>query len=299
MTHILTLVASSPDKPLLKSHIKEAVKTLGFYNIENLNAPMWLSKDKALDQAISRALSGSALSHLREIMDEEKIDIFVTRAKNRRKKLLLADMDSTIVEGETLDDLAEFAGIKDQIAAITIRAMEGELDFHEALHERVGLLKGLEEHSLKETLEKLTLNPGAEILVGTMSKHGARCVLVSGGFTFFTGAVARRVGFAHHHGNVLGIEEGRLNGQVQDPILDKHAKVDFLKHYMDKHALEADLSMTIGDGANDIPMLKMAGLGVGYQPKQAVAEAVPNLIIHGDLSTALYAQGYKDKDFLT
>jgi phosphoserine phosphatase len=301
MTFVLTFVASSAKHPLKDSHIKNAVKIAGMYNVQSKSKHTWLAKGKAADLDVSGEGGSSMLMQLREMLAPDKIDLFITHHTNRRKKLLLADMDSTIVAGETLDDMAEFAGIKDQIAAITARAMNGELDFHTALKERVGLLKGLSTEALQKTLSHTVMNPGAQTFVATMQKHGATCVLVSGGFTFFTGAIAGQVGFDHHHGNTLGITGGingeQLSGEVIPPILDKFAKVEFLEHYTKTLGIGFEEALTIGDGANDLPMLKKAGLGIGYHAKPNVASELKNLIIHGDLSAALYAQGYKSSDF--
>lgn len=222
---------------------------------------------------------------LMDMLDDAATDVFIVPAA-RSIKLLIADMDATMVVGETLDDLAEHAGIKDKIAAITARAMNGELDFEAALRERVGLLRGLPESALQQTLDKMVLMSGAHELIAALKKNGATCVQVSGGFTFFTGAVAQKLGFDHHHGNVLGVENGKLTGEVIGPILDKNAKLRFLNEYAAKLGIGADQIMAIGDGANDIPMLLAAGIGIGYQPKAAVAEAVDNLVVHGDLSAA-------------
>lgn len=200
-------------------------------------------------------------------------------------------MDSTIIAEETLDELAAFAGIKDKIAAITTRAMNGELDFEAALRERVALLKGLPETALQETLDKMVVNPGAQTFIQTMRDSGATCVLVSGGFTFFTSRVANAVGFHSNHGNTLEIENGVLKGTVGLPILDKFAKLSFLKDYAGKLGIGLDETLTIGDGANDLPMLKAAGLGIGYYPKKAVADEVNSVIQFGDFTAALYAQG--------
>jgi phosphoserine phosphatase len=296
MTHVLTFVSSDKKHPLSKSHVKEVEKIIGFYDIEVTGKLVWLAKDKAADLFISGHAAGPLLAHIREFLQEDKIDLFTMPRENRRKKLLLADMDSTIVIGETLDDLAEYAGIKEHIAAITARAMEGKIDFKDALRERIGLLKGLPIAALNETLAKTQLSPGAETFVHTMKQNGAACVLVSGGFTFFTGAIAERVGFDAHHGNTLNIENNALAGTVGEPILDKHAKVDFLDAYRTQYGLSFADALTIGDGANDLPMLKKAGLGIGYHPKEAVAREVANFIAFGDLTAALYAQGYTDKD---
>lgn len=298
MSMILTFVASRAKHPLRDRHLRDIVKILTAYNVEPTGKPVWIKPKTVAELGVGDRVSQVLLVHLRDFFERDAIDVFITPVENRQKKLVLADMDSTIVAGETLDDLAAHAGIKDQIAEITTRAMNGELDFHAALNERVGLLKGLSTGALDETLAALTINPGAQTLVRTMKENGAHCVLVSGGFTFFTGAVAETVGFQAHHGNVLDIADGALTGRVESPILDKHAKVDFLRHYMERLNLEPADCLTIGDGANDIPMLKMAqngqGLGIGYKPKPAVADEIHNLIIHGDLTAALYAQGFAE-----
>ena len=299
MSAILTFVAADPKgSPLKDKHIKKAASIAEFYNLEFSGSPVWLHKNKAADIIVNERPGKVLLSHLRDEFMDEKFDVFVSQPGKRVKKLLLADMDSTIVAEETLDELAAFAGLKDKVAAITARAMNGEIDFHGAIRERVALLKGLNVSALEETLAQTVVNPGTETLVASMKAHGATCVLVSGGFTFFTGAIAKKVGFDNHHGNTLGIEGDALTGEVIEPILDKFAKVDFLEEYMKDLVLNADDCMTIGDGANDIPMLKKAGLGVGYKPKPAVAQEVENIIVHGDLSAALYAQGYREEDII-
>lgn len=296
MSHILTLIASDPEKPLASSHIEQAQTLSG-----TTNSADWLEEDQAAALTLPAKPERPILEQIRETLKLDKIDLFSTPAENRIKKLVIADMDSTIVKGETLDDLAAFAGIKDQIATITARAMNGELDFHAAIRERVGLLKGLSATALQETLDALEINPRAENFIRTMAKNGATCVLVSGGFTVFTQAVADKLGFDAHHGNQLGIDDGKLNGTVIDPILDKNAKVEFLSSYMEKHALTPADCLTIGDGANDLPMLKTAqdgdGLGIGYKAKETVAKELDNLIIHGTFDAALYAQGLKKSAF--
>ena len=296
MSAILTLVASDTKKPLGKSHFKEVANIAKFYNIELSGKPEWLEGDKAADIVLSDHASSPLVNHVREELDKHEIDLFVTSPGNRRKKLLLADMDSTIVAEETLDELAAFAGLKDQVAEITAKAMNGELDFHGAVKERVGLLKGLSTDALDKTLEATIVNPGAKVLVQTMKAHDATCVLVSGGFTVFTDPVAQKVGFNYNHGNNLGIDGTELTGEVIEPILDKFAKVEFLDQYCNDLSLNTDDCMTIGDGANDLPMLKKAGLGVGYYAKPPVASELTNIIKFGDLSAPLYAQGYTDKE---
>jgi phosphoserine phosphatase len=279
MTHILTLVASGA--PLTEDFARSLMP----------GDLRWLAPGKAADIALPGKPSRETVLKWREACAAPRIDFFITESAIRRKKLVLADMDSTIIEAETLDELADYAGIKDRIAAITARAMNGELDFHAALRERVSLLKGLEEDALAETLARMKINPGAADFIKTMRHSGATCVLVSGGFTFFTGAVATDVGFQSHHGNTLLIENGRLTGAVGEPILDKDSKLVYLKDYAGKLGISLEETLTIGDGANDLPMLKAAGLGIGYYPKPAVAAELDNLILYGDFTAALYAQG--------
>ena len=295
MAYILSFVAS--DTPVTGHHVKEIEKIITAYGLHYTSKIKWLDEAKAAEIGLSGEGQFALAEHLRDALKKDRIDFFITKNEARQKKLLLADMDSTIAEGETLDDLAEHAGLKDKITAITALAMEGKLDFHQAIRERVGLLKGLSTNALTETLAKTKLNPGAEIFVRTMRAHGATCVLVSGGFKFFTAAIADRAGFEFDHGNKLGIEDDKLTGKVIDPILDKYAKVDFLKNYMKNNALSPEDCLTIGDGANDLPMLKMAGLGIGYHPKDAVKAEIANCILYGDLTAALYAQGYASTYF--
>ena len=292
MSYILTLVATQNSAPhtIIAPHLQSAPSWT------------WLAKDKAIESPLKFLPKPENLQAIRKICDDHKTDLFITAAKDRRKTLLLADMDSTIVIGETLDDLAAHAGIKDKIAAITARAMNGELDFHDAIRSRVALLKDLPANTLDTALQETHLNKGAKALVQTMKAGGATCVLISGGFTAFTKSIAAQVGFHHHHGNTLGIENNRLTGQVIAPILDKTAKLTALNDYAKTHAIDLSSAMTIGDGANDLPMLLGAhnngGLGIGYYAKPSVASQLTNIIRHGDLSAALYAQGYTEDEMI-
>ncbi len=294
MNHVLVFVAAKA--PLTDKHIRQAREIAKFYHAEPTGTPLWLAAKKAAELTFPQKPPSPLLSHLRQEFKTDAIDVFCVPTENRRKKLLLADMESTIVDKEALDELAKIAGIGEKIAGITELAMEGRLDFKAALNERVRLLKGLPAATLKTVLDSMNLNPGAADMVTVMKKHGATCVLVSGGFTFFTEPVAKQSGFDQHHGNTLLIENEKLAGQVSEPILDKTAKLDFLKSYVGKLGLTDNDVLAIGDGANDLPMLKAAGLGVGYHPKEAVAREVENLIIHGDFRAVLYVQGYTDTD---
>jgi phosphoserine phosphatase len=242
----------------------------------------------AVRRAAEAALAGAA------------VDLCVQPWNGRRKGLLVADMDSTIINVECLDELADFAGLKPQIAAITERAMRGELAFEPALRERVGLLKGLSATALQRTYdERVRLNPGARTLVRTMAANGARCVLVSGGFTFFTRRVAAAAGFQSQRANTLIEDDGKLAGRVAEPILGAEAKLAALRE--EAAALGAPLSDTlaVGDGANDLGMIEAAGLGVAYRAKPIVAERSDARVDHADLTALLYFQGYREADFVT
>lgn len=230
---------------------------------------------------------------------KEIADVAILPPINLKKKLLLADMDSTIIEQECLDELASYARVKDQVAAITMRAMNGELDFEEALRERVAMLKGLSIKSLEECWRnKITISSGAQILVRTMRSQGARCVLVSGGFTFFTSRVADLVGFDAHFGNSLIDDGEKLTGEIAEPILGKESKLKTLFSEAERTDLSLSETVTIGDGANDLAMIEAAGLGVAVHAKPIVAESSDAEISKTDLASVLYFQGYQENEFV-
>lgn len=291
MTHILTLIAS--DIPLSIAHIERLEKFVEERGLGLSGKPAWLDAHMAADLPIQNAPTLEQMKELRAVFAADRIDILCSNSARRKKKLLLADMDSTIVTTETLDELAGKAGIKDRIAEITARAMNGELDFHAALRERVGLLKGLSIAALQETLDETELCDGATDMIRILKENDVKCVLVSGGFTFFTGAVAHRTGFHHHHGNELHDDGTVLLGTVGDNILDKDSKLAFLKSYAADLKLDLSETAAIGDGANDLPMLAAAGLGIGYRPKPVLEENLLNVLKYADLTGVLYAQGYK------
>ncbi|MEO9600800.1 phosphoserine phosphatase SerB [Parasphingorhabdus sp.] len=232
----------------------------------------------------------AARAHLETI--EGEIDVAVQPEANRLKKLLISDMDSTMITVECIDELADYAGIKSQIAEITERAMQGELDFEEALHGRVALLKGLETSAIGQCLdERVTNMPGAETLVGTMVQGGAATILVSGGFTKFAKPVAQAIGFESFHANVLGEDGGLLTGKLDGPIVDSFRKDELLQSVAKEQNLPLEQCMAVGDGANDIPMLQRAGLGVAYHAKPKAAQAADVAIRYNDLTALLYIQG--------
>lgn len=226
------------------------------------------------------------------------IDVIVVPTADRRKRLLVADMESTMIENEMLDELADFLGLREKIARITARAMNGELDFAAALEGRVGLLAGLPLGKLDEAAKRIRYMPGGATLVATMKHHGATCALVSGGFTCFTAIVKKALGFDLEAANVLKHDGKTLAGAVELPILGKEAKLATLNRLCRERGVKVGETITVGDGANDLPMLKAAGLGVAFHAKPVVAAEVPARIDHGDLTALLYLQGYHQSDFI-
>ncbi len=274
----------------------------------------WLAQGEAIDLILpapesppdvpSAVDAGRAeIAHIKEMVaqavGDRPLDWCVQRSDSRKKRMLIADMDSTIIGQESLDEMAELRGIKPEIAAITERAMRGELDFEVALRERIGLLKGLRGADLEHVLhERITLNFGARTLVETMKANGAHTVLVSGSFTIFTHSVAARAGFAKDRANVLLWESGHLAG-IAEPILGRDGKLAAAKEEAAGHGLSPAEAIAVGDGANDIDMLKWAGLGVAYRAKPVVAAEADARVNHTDLSALLYFQGYSRDEFVS
>ena len=255
------------------------------------------------NEAIDLYFTGDDLIGLRALLETKvegrPVDVVVQPAAGRQKRLLVADMDSTIIGQECLDELADFAGLKAKVAGITERAMRGEIEFEPALRERVALLAGLPAETIDKVLaERITLNPGARTLTATMRAAGATAILVSGGFTAFTGKVAAMAGFSENHANVLVVADGKLAGRVKEPILGRSAKLATLEDAIIRLGLRPEQTMAVGDGANDLGMIRRAGLGVAYHAKPKVAEAAAARIDHGDLTALLYAQGYKRHQFV-
>jgi len=289
--YVLNVVSADADE--LAGPLRAAVAAHGA--AEDIE---WLSRDRAFDIPFD----GDPLfvrEGARAVAENIKADINVVSARRRRKKLLVADMDSTIIGCECLDELADAAGLKPKIAEITERAMRGEILFEPALRERVALLKGLPVSALAETYARaVRLNPGAKTLVATMKRNGARTLLVSGGFTFFTSRVARDAGFDAEQANVLLDDSAALTGKVREPILGREAKLEALKAEIARLKIAPEDSLAVGDGANDLAMIQYAGLGVAYHAKPIVAEAAGASIDYGDLRGLLYLQGYKDEEIV-
>ncbi len=257
----------------------------------------WLSGNEACDIAFSGPPAKSCEAELRIVLTDYQLDLALQPALGRRKKLLLADMDSTIVTSETLDELAEYAGLKDQISAITERAMNGEILFRDALTERVAMLKDLDAETMDKTMQRITYSPGAGTLVRTMSANGAYTALASGGFRYFTGRVKEALGFDFEIGNDIGIEDGKFTGEVVGDIVTKALKRKTLIRLAKQQGVEISETMAVGDGANDLPMVMEAGTGIAYHAHTVLKDNAPFRVDHAGLEALLFFQGYRRADF--
>jgi phosphoserine phosphatase len=293
MTHVVTIIAP---KGLDRAALSETRATLA-----RSQSPVWLADGLAADipfhpetDTDPRALA----DRLREALGLG-IDVVVQPAAGRRKKLFLADMDSTMIGQECIDELAAFVGLKEHVARITERAMRGEIAFEPALRERVALLKGLPVSVVDEVIDKrIAPTPGGRTLVATMRANGAHTCLVSGGFTLFTARIATMIGFDEARGNRLVVEGERLAGTVEEPVFGRDAKLAALRDLRGRFGLAREETLVAGDGANDLGMILEAGLGVAYHAKPKVAEAAAARIDHADLAALLYVQGYKREEFV-
>jgi len=299
MTQVATLVCD-PARPVLTGAMLRRASEA----FRKQDPPRWLAQNIAADIFFEPgpAVDAKAIAdRVRAALDHAAVDVIVQKAQGRRKKLLLADMDSTMIGQECLDELADEIGEKAYVAAITERAMRGEIAFEPALRERVALLKGLDRATVDRVIAaKITLTPGGGELVRTMRANGAHTVLVSGGFSVFTSVIGAKIGFHEDRANELLFgEDGRLNGLVAEPILGKDAKRAALEQLRETHGLSAGETLAVGDGANDLAMLEAAGLGIAYRAKPKVAAAAHARIDHGDLTALLYAQGFRHEDFVT
>lgn len=294
MAFVATLVAN-PSNPVLTTALAEeaaaAVDASGLY---------WLADGVACDIALKDGANPDwQEALLRGVIGDAPIDVIVQNAETRRKKLLIADMDSTMIGQECIDELAAEVGLKDKVAAITARAMNGEIAFEPALTERVALLKGMPLSVVGDVIEKrITLTPGGPELVATMKAKGYYTALVSGGFTVFTGPIAATLGFDENRANILLEDDGHLTGAVAEPILGKQAKVDALVEITTRLGISTADALAVGDGANDLGMLHLAGAGVALHAKPMVSAQVKIRIDHADLTALLYIQGYRKTDFV-
>ena len=289
---IATLL-TNPDRPVLERATVESLR-----NAWGGGDARWLDPGVAAEIAI--AARPANLWEIWKNLQAIGIDLCVQRAEGRRKRVLIADMDSTMIRQECIDELAAEAGIGAHVAAITARAMNGEIDFEAALRERVALLRGLPEAVIGEVIsDRITLMPGGQALVATMRANGAHAALVSGGFTAFTGHVAKVLGFDEHRANTLLVRDGCLTGAVADPILGRAAKVGALEDICARLSIGPEHALAVGDGANDLGMLKLAGAGVALHAKPLVQAECALRINHGDLTALLYLQGYAREEFVT
>lgn len=294
----MTLIAD-PATPLLSdTHLRAAAVA-----VPNAGRPLWLAPGIAADLpfappagADNRRLADA----VRAALDGAPLDVVVLAEDGRRKHLLVADMDSTLIEQECIDELADAVGLRAHVAAITERSMRGEIDFEPALRERVALLHGLTlDTAIGIFHDRITLTPGARTLVQTMRFHGATTLVASGGFTIFTALVAAALGCDRHVANTLVIVDGRLTGELAEPIFGRDAKREVLQRHRDTAGLTLADTMAVGDGANDLAMLAAAGLGVAFRAKPAVAAVAHARIDHGDLTALLYLQGYAREEFVS
>ena len=300
MSLVATLICN-PANPALDSTVVDGALAV----LPSPGKPQWLFHEVAIDIPFERPLEDHNQVHaiearLREARGDLPIDIVVQPIIARRKRLFLADMDSTMIGQECIDELADFAGLKAHVAGITERAMRGEIDFAPALRERVALLKGLPVSVVDEVhAKRITLTPGGRELVMTMRAHGAYTCLISGGFTRFTNAVAAKIGFQENRANELVVHDGKFTGEVREPILGRETKLATLIELSEAFELDQIDTLVVGDGANDLGMIQQAGLGVAYHAKPAVSAAAAARIDHGDLTALLYAQGYKREEFVS
>jgi phosphoserine phosphatase len=295
MTHVATLI-SNPAQPALDDAALAAARAA----LPQAQSPRPLDPGIAADIPFSANESDKATAdRVRAALSGRPIDVVVQPVAVRRKKLFVADMDSTMIGQECIDELADYVGLKAHVAAITERAMRGEIAFEPALRERVALLKGLRVAVVPEVIEKrITLTPGGRTLLATMRTNGAYSCLVSGGFTLFTGPIATKIGFDENRANTLIVDGDTFAGRVAEPILGREAKLTTLRELTERHGLSPQDTLAAGDGANDLAMIEAAGLGVAYHAKPRVAEAARARIDHGDLTALLYLQGYARTDFV-
>ena len=296
--YVLVLVAA----PLFRAAFSDRARAIAAAPADvRMGELRWLAPGEACEMAFhgDADLAKAVQVRVAAALGDAMIDICVVPAAHRRKKLLIADMDSTIIQQECIDEMADVLGLKPRIAGITERAMRGELPFEGALRERLSLLAGITEAQLQEVyVQRVKLMPGAKTLVATMTANGAATALVSGGFTFFTSRVAKSVGFGADHANTLEVVDGRLTGRVLGPILGREAKLATLQDYARRLGLPPDATLAVGDGANDLDMIRAAGLGVAYRAKPIVAAQAQATIAHGDLTALLYLQGYRKEEFV-
>jgi len=294
-SYVLTLIGNMNTAPLEPVHLERVCRILA-----TAGEADWLAEGEACDLFIESVLSaGEITGQTRAALLGEAIDAVCTPIEGRRKKLLITDMDSTVIDQECIDELGDAIGLGSKIKEITAAVVNGDISFADALRQRLALMKGMEHGVLESVYEdRITLKAGARTLVRTMRHHGAFCILVSGGFSFFTSRIAGRIGFHDHHANELAFEDGKLTGDVLEPILGRSAKRDTLLRLCGEKGLEPADVLAAGDGANDIKMIEAAGLGVAFHGSDSLRKQANACIDHGDLTALLYIQGFRKSEFV-
>jgi len=292
---VLTLIGNLNSAPLKPVHIERVWQQLG-----TMGRVEWLTEKEACDLFIDSPLSAVGIAEqARDALSGTAIDTVCTSIEGRRRKLLISDMDSTVIDQECIDELGDAFGVGSQIREITAAVVNGDISFSDALRKRLALMIGMDRRLLKSVYEeRISLKAGARTLVQTMCHHGAFCILVSGGFTFFTRRIAERIGFHDHQGNELAFADGKLTGKVLEPVLGRSAKLNTLRSLCDEKGLEPSDVLAVGDGANDIKMIIAAGLGVAFNGSDSIRNQANACIDHGDLTALLYIQGFRKSEFV-
>ena len=294
MNHfVLTLIGNAKSAPIESIHLAKIYR-----NFATILKTDWLAENEACDIFLKTMLSTTNIAEkARDALSGTKIDTVCTPINGRRKKILISDMDSTIINQECIDELGDAVGLGSEIKEITASLVRGEVSVADAMRKRLAMLKGMEYHLLESVYNKrISLKPGAQTLVQTMRHHGAFCTLVSGGFTFFTRRIAERIGFHHHQGNELVFEGGKLTGKIPEPLLGRSAKLNTLTSLCAEKGLQPSDVLAVGDGANDIEMIKGAGLGVAFHNSNSLKKYANAYINHGDLTALLYIQGFRKSE---
>ncbi len=298
MTLVLSLIGGNGEGSLSPTAVSEAVEAAEGIGARVVYA-RWLATGEAWEAHFEKLQAEPVLQAVRPAVEKHWVDVNVVSADAREKKLLIADMDSTIITVECIDEVAREIGVEEKVIKVTEHAMRGELEFEDALRERVSHFAGVDENVLQRTWEtRVTITPGAETLVRTMNTRGAQTALISGGFTFFTQRVAEKLGFGENRANVLNVEGGKLAGTMAEPILGRAAKSEALQRLSEKLDILPSDTLAVGDGANDLEMINAAGLGVAFRAKPVVAEAAAARIDHGNLEALLFLQGIKRREFV-